>query len=61
MDNRTGMIRLIVFGDIPERSLKELTYRIEDELGSLPNVSHVETTGARNYEISIEVPLARLR
>ena len=61
MDNRTSMIRLIVFGDIPERSLKELTYQIEDELGSLPNVSHVETTGARNYEISIEVPLARLR
>ena len=61
MDNRTSMIRLIVFGDIPERSLKELAYQIEDELGSLPNVSNVATTGARNYEISIEVPLARLR
>ena len=56
MDNRTSMIRLIVFGDIPERSLKELAYEIEDELGSLPNVSNVVTTGARNYEISIEVP-----
>ena len=61
MDNRTSMIRLIVFGDIPERSLKELAYQIEDELGSLHNVSHVETTGTRNYEISIEVPLVRLR
>ena len=61
MDNRTSMIRLIVFGDIPERSLKELAYQIEDELGSLPTVSHVETTGTRNYEISIEVPLDRLR
>ena len=61
MDNRTSMIRLIVFGDIPERSLKELAYQIEDELGSLPTVSHVETTGTRNYEISIEVPLVRLR
>ncbi len=61
MDNRTSMIRLIVFGDIPERSLKELTYQIEDELGSLPDVSHVETTGSRNYEISIEVPLVHLR
>ncbi len=61
MDNRTSMIRLIVFGDIPERSLKELAYQIEDDLGSLPNVSHVETTGTRNYEISIEVPLVRLR
>ena len=61
MDNRTSMIRLIVFGDIPERSLKELAYQIEDELGSLPNVSNVATTGMRDYEISIEVPLVHLR
>ncbi len=61
MTNRTSMIRLIVFGNIPERSLKELAFQIEDDLGSLPNVSHVETTGTRNYEISIEVPLVRLR
>ncbi len=61
MDNRTSMIRLIVHGDIPERALKELTHGVEDELASLASVSHVETTGARNYEISIEVPLVRLR
>ena len=61
MDNRTSMIRLIVFGDIPERSLKELAHQIEDDLGTLPSVSQVETTGTRNYEISIEVPIVRLR
>ncbi|MCE2514266.1 MAG: efflux RND transporter permease subunit, partial [Acidobacteria bacterium] len=61
MDNRTSMIRLIVFGDIPERSLKELAYQIEDDLASLPAVSQVETTGTREYEISIEVPLLSLR
>ncbi len=61
MDNSTSIIRLIVFGDISERSLKELAYQIEDELGSLSNVSNVATTGMRDYEISIEVPLVRLR
>ena len=61
MTNRQSMIRLIVYGDVPERSLKELAYRIEDELASLPAVSLVETSGMRNYEISIEVPLYRLR
>ena len=61
MDNLTSMMRLIVFGDISERSLKELAHQIEDSLGTLPNVSHVETTGTRDYEISIEVPLVRLR
>ena len=61
MENRTSVIRMILHGDIPERSLKELAHQIEDDLASLPDISHVETTGTKNYEISIEVPLARLR
>ncbi len=61
MDNRMSMMRLIVHGDISERSLKELAYQIEDDLTSLPSVSQVEVSGVRNYEISIEVPLHELR
>ena len=61
MDNRNSIIRLIVHGAVAERSLKELAHQIEDELSSLPEVSHVETTGTKAYEISIEVPLAQLR
>ena len=61
MDNRNSMIRLIVHGGIPERSIKELAHQVEDDLSTLPSISHVETSGTRNYEISIEVPLARLR
>ena len=60
MDNRFSMMRLIVHGDVSERSLKELAHRIEDDLTTLPSVSQVEVTGVRNYEISIEVPLHRL-
>ena len=61
MTNAQSMMRLVLYGDVPERSLKELAYRIEDDLAALPNVSQVETSGVRNYEISIEVPLQRLR
>ncbi len=61
MTNAQSMMRLILYGDVPERSLKELAYRIEDDLASLPNVSQVETSGVRNYEVSIEVPLQWLR
>ena len=61
MSNRQSMIRLIVHGDISERALKELASQIEEELATLPNVSYVETTGTRRYEISVEVPLVRLR
>ena len=61
MTNRQSMMRLIVYGDVSERSLKELAYQIEDELTTLPSVSQVEVSGVRKYEISIEVPLHRLR
>ena len=61
MTNRMSMMRLIVYGDVPERALKELAYQIEDELTALPSVSQVEVSGVRRYEISIEVPLHRLR
>ena len=61
MTNAQSMMRLILYGDVPERSLKDLAYRIEDDLASLPNVSQVETSAVRDYEISIEVPMQRLR
>ena len=61
MTNRQSMMRLIVYGDVSERSLKELAHRIEDELTALFGVSQVEISGVRNYEISIEVPLRQLR
>ena len=61
MTSQQSIIRLVIFGDISERSLKELAYQVEDELASLPEVSLVETSGIRDYEISIEVPLDRLR
>ena len=59
--NRQSVIRLVLYGDVSERTLKELAYRTEDALSSLPEVSYVETTGVREYEISIEVPLQHLR
>ena len=61
MDNRMSLMRLIVYGDVSERSLKELAYQIEDKLTALPSVSQVDVSGVRKYEISIEVPLHRLR
>ena len=61
MTNRQSMMRLIVYGEVPERALKELAYQIEDDLTTLPSVSQVEVSGVRQYEVSIEVPLHRLR
>ncbi|MCY3566775.1 MAG: efflux RND transporter permease subunit, partial [Gammaproteobacteria bacterium] len=61
MTSNQSIIRLILYGDMSERSLKELAHRIEDEFTALPEVSLAEVSGIREYEISIEVPGQRLR
>ena len=58
---RQVFLRMVVHGDVPERALKELAYRIEEGISALPQVSLAQTSATRPYEISIEVPQVRLR
>ena len=60
MTSRRSVMRIALYGDVQERTLKELAHRVENELSSLPAVSHVRTSSVRDYEISIEVPASRL-
>ncbi|MDE2805544.1 MAG: efflux RND transporter permease subunit [Gemmatimonadota bacterium] len=60
MTSRRSVMRIALYGDVQERTLKELAHRVEDELSSLPAVSYVRTSSVRDYEISIEVPTSRL-
>ena len=60
MTSRRSVMRIALYGDVTERTLKELAHRVEDELSSLPAVSHVRTASVRDYEVSIEVPAGRL-
>jgi len=53
--SRSRVIDIAVTGDVPEKTLKELANRIKDDLSSLPEISFVQVTGVRDYEISIEV------
>ncbi|GMR13177.1 MAG: efflux RND transporter permease subunit [Gemmatimonadota bacterium] len=61
LTNRQSVIKLAVFGNVSERALKEIAYRTEDALAALDKVSYVETSGIRQYEISIEVEQNTLR
>jgi multidrug efflux pump subunit AcrB len=61
LTNRQSVMRLAVFGDVSERTVKEVAYQVEDALSALDQVSYVETSAVRDYEISIEIPEARLR
>jgi multidrug efflux pump subunit AcrB len=61
LTTRQSVIKLVIFGDVGERTLKEIAYRTEDALSDLEAVSYVETSGVRQYEISIEVDQNTLR
>ena len=54
-------MRIALFGDVNERTLKETAYRLEDAAAALPEISYVETSAVRNYEIYADVPQSRLR
>ncbi len=44
-----------VYGDVDERTLKEYTKQIRNEIVALPGITRAELLGSRPYEISIEV------
>ena len=52
---------LYLSGDMSERRIKEWSEQIKDEIQQVPHISQVETFGARDYEIAIEVSEERLR
>ena len=58
---RRNALQIALFGDVPERTLKVYGERMRDEISALPDVTQVELSGARNYEISIEVSEETLR
>lgn len=56
LTTRQSVVRIAIFGDVSENALKETAYRLEDALAALPEISFVDTSSIRNYEVSIEVP-----
>ncbi|MEL7043315.1 MAG: efflux RND transporter permease subunit [Pseudomonadota bacterium] len=59
--SKVRVLEIGLFGDIPEDALRELAFRVKDDLSLEPAISLVEVTRARDYEISIEVSRDTLR
>ena len=58
---RNQVIDLAISGQANEVALKNVAERIRDELSSFSEISLIEVTSARPYEISIEVSETALR
>lgn len=59
--NRTQVLSVVVHGDVPERTLKNLAENMRDDLTAMENISQVELAGLRNPEISVEISEEALR
>ena len=55
------MLKLTLWGDMDERTRKEMAETIKDELQSDPAISKVSIIGVREYEITIELSEQTLR
>ena len=54
-------ISIQITGDLSERSMKSMAEQIRNEVLALPSVTKADLSGARNYEISIELEESKLR
>ena len=61
LSERRKVINIAIFGDQPERTLKEVATRVRDDLLASEIISQVRLVGTRDYEISIEVSEESLR
>ena len=55
------ILRIDVHGDVSEATLKEAARNLRDELFKIDGVSLIETSGTRDYEMSVEVSEEKLR
>ena len=53
-------VNVELYGDLDERSLKSLGEQVKQEMLQDPDIAFVQINGARDFEISIEIPEHRL-
>ncbi|WOE73883.1 efflux RND transporter permease subunit [Alterisphingorhabdus coralli] len=61
LTTRQSVMRIAIYGETSERTLKEIAYGLEDSIAALDEVSYVQTSAVRDYEILIDVPQNTLR
>ena len=55
LSRRSEVVSLYVYGDTTERALLEIAEGVRDDLVALPEITMVQLSGHRPYEISIEI------
>jgi multidrug efflux pump subunit AcrB len=61
VNHKRYVVSLALFGDQSEWVLREMAETVRESLLQDPEITQVDLTGIRDYEISIEIPQSRLR
>lgn len=61
LTTRQIVMRIALYGNVSERSLKESAYALEDAIAGLDEVSYVETSAVRDYQVIADIPQDQLR
>ena len=56
LSNRREVVSVVIYGDTSEKVLRERAERVRDDLLELPNITQVDLSGVRPFEITIEIP-----
>ncbi len=56
IEPRLPVIRVALFGDLDERTMKRGIRALRDDLRRLPNMGEIVIDGVRDYEVRVDVP-----
>jgi len=59
--HKRQVLQVNLFGEVSEKSLREVTEQVKDRLMQAKGITQVELRGGRDYEIKVEIPLEKLR
>ncbi|WP_228723299.1 efflux RND transporter permease subunit [Desulfosediminicola flagellatus] len=59
--HKRQVLRVNFFGDVQERSLREVVEQVRDRLLQASDITQVEISGARDLEVVVEIPMEKLR
>ncbi len=61
ISHQRQVLRLNLYGDVEERALREVVDQVKDRLLQAEGITQIEISGARDFEVIIEIPMEKLR
>lgn len=59
--HKRQVLRVNFYGNVSERALREVVEQVRDRLLQAPGITQIEISGAREFEVIVEIPMEKLR